>query len=166
MHCDRREILLLFIFQRTVAGRGAVVFEQDVVTHGVDEGAEPVRLTKLSAAQSDENPGKGFLAYVFNRLRRMQPGAKLELDQLTEVRHEMFLRAKVSRTESFDIGFVKRLELQGLAPRVAEVAASLALQVEEDGTCKPRCNESGGRGTIAEEVDENQPFNSRSFRVA
>jgi hypothetical protein len=48
----------------------------------------------------------------------MQTRSQFELDQLAEICHEVFLRAKVSRTETFDIGFVKGLEFQEPAPQV------------------------------------------------
>ena len=38
----------------------------------------------------------------------------------------MFLDAEISSTEALDVGFIEGLELQGLAPCLAEVPASLA----------------------------------------
>ena len=60
----------------------------------------------------------------------------------------MFLRPKVSRTKTLDVGFVKRLELQGLAPQVAEVAVSLALRADEIASVFMRCNETALQRTI------------------
>jgi hypothetical protein len=42
----------------------------------------------------------------------------------------MFLGSEVSRTKTFDVGRVKRLEFQRMAPSVG-VAASVALQPEK-----------------------------------
>jgi hypothetical protein len=98
------------------------VFEQDVVAHGIHEGAKTFGLADFSAAQRDEDSGEGFLPDVLNSLRRIQARAQLELNQLAEVRHEMFLRSKISRTETVDVGFVKRLEFQSRALAGAGVA--------------------------------------------
>lgn len=92
------------------------MLEQNVVTHRVHEGAKALGLAHFSAVQGGKNAGERLLADVFNRLRRTQPRAQLELDQLAEIGHEMFLRPKVSRTKTFDVGLVKRLELHELAP--------------------------------------------------
>jgi hypothetical protein len=48
----------------------------------------------------------------------MQTRAQFELDQLGEIRHEMFLCPEVSPTKTFDVGFVKGLEFQEPAPQV------------------------------------------------
>ena len=41
-------------------------------------------------------------------------------DQLGEIGHEMFLRPEVSVAKTLDVGFVKRLEFQELAPQVVK----------------------------------------------
>lgn len=94
------------------------MLQQNVIAHGIHEGAEAIRLADFSAAQGSEDASKGFLSNVLNRLRGMQTGSQFELDQLAEVRHEMFLRAEVSRTEALYIGFVKGLQFQEPAPQV------------------------------------------------
>jgi hypothetical protein len=68
------------------------------------------------AAQRDENTGKGFLPHILDRLRRIQTGTQLQLDEFAEVGHEMFLDAKIPSSEALDVGFIEGLELQGLAP--------------------------------------------------
>jgi hypothetical protein len=96
------------------------VLEQNVVAHRVHESAEALGLADFSAAQRGKHASEGFLPDVFNRLRRMQARAQFQLDQLAEIRHEMFLCPEVSCAKTLDVGFVKRLELQGPASRVLE----------------------------------------------
>ena len=141
------------------------MLEQDVVAHGVDEGAEAVGLAQFAAAQRHKNARKGFLADVFHGLRGIHARAQFQLDQFAEIGHEMFLRPEVSFAKTLNVGFVKRLELQELAPRFVEVAASLAPQVDVDAGGCQLCNEMPRRGTISAEVDENQPSSSRAFRA-
>jgi hypothetical protein len=90
----------------------AVMLKQDVVAHRVYEGAEAIGLADLAVPQSGEDPGKGLLPYIFNRLWRIEARAELELDQFGEIRDEMLLRAEVSRLKTFNVGLVKGLELQ------------------------------------------------------
>src|SRR5690348_1752044 len=91
------------------------MFPQNVVADGVHKRAQTLRLTNPAfAAQSGKNAGKGLLPHILDRMRRRQARTKLELNQFAEIRNEMFLRAKVSRTETLQVGLVKRLELQGL----------------------------------------------------
>ena len=69
--------------------------------------------------QSIENPAEGFLADIFNGLRRRQARAQFELNQFAEIRDKVLLRPEISGAEALYIGFVKGLELQDL-PAVVE----------------------------------------------
>lgn len=121
VHRWRGKVLLFLIFQRGVARRRPILLQQDIVADRVHKGPKTLGLANAAfTAQSEKDSGKGFLAHVLDGLRRMEARAELQLNQFAEISHKMFLRAEVSFTETLDIGFVKGLELQGVAPRPLE----------------------------------------------
>lgn len=126
IHVGGWEVALLFVIERIVTGRSAIVLEQYVVAHGIDEGPEAIGLPDLSVAQGGKDTGESFLAHIFDSLWRVQTGTQFELDQFAEIRDEMFLRPEVSCLKTLNVSFIKRLELQGPPLADGGVPASVA----------------------------------------
>ena len=103
---------LLFVVEGIGPGSAAIVLEQDIVAHGINEGPEAFGLADLALPQGGKNTGESLLPNVFNGLRRVQARAQLQLDQFTEIRNEMLLGSEISGVKTLDIRLVKRLELQ------------------------------------------------------
>jgi hypothetical protein len=107
------------LIERFAAGRSAVMFEQNVIADGIYEGAQALRLAKSTGfPEARKYPSEGFLTHVLDRLRGLEPRAKLQMEQFGEVANEMLLSAGVPSAEIFDVGRVERVKLQG-RPRKA-----------------------------------------------
>jgi hypothetical protein len=84
-----------------------------VIASGVDKRAEPLRLAQSSIAAKDrKDPREGFLAYVLDCMRRLEPGTKLQPEQFGEVAEEMFLSFALPGAKAFYIFRIERVELQ------------------------------------------------------
>ena len=73
------------------------MFEQHVIADRVDERSQALRAKNLFIPKRDKETREGFLAQIFDRFRRPEPGPQLDFDQGAEIGGEMFLRAIVSR---------------------------------------------------------------------
>src|SRR5208282_4220571 len=89
---------------------------QHIVANRVHERSQALRMQDFSLAQSHIEPDKGLLTHIFDGLSRRQSGTQFYLDQSGEIGAKMLLRAKVSRPQTRNVGFVKGVELQEPAP--------------------------------------------------
>src|ERR1035437_2300815 len=95
---------LPLIVERLAAGGRAVMLEENVVTHRVDEGSEARSLAQCAfLAERSQHSGEGLLAHVLNGLRRLELRTQLEVKQRGEIGDEVLLRLKVSSAETFDV---------------------------------------------------------------
>jgi len=108
-----------FLVEGFASGGCAVVLEEDVVADRVYEGTEAFRLAQgAGLSEAGKDPRERFLTHVLDRLRGLEPRAKLQMEQFSEVAYEMLLGAEVPSAEIFDVRRVKRVKLQG-RPRKA-----------------------------------------------
>src|SRR5208337_4504574 len=77
-------------------------------------------MNDLPLAQSHVKSGEGLLAHILDGFPRLQPRAQFHLDQRGEIHAKMLLRAKVSCPQPLDVGFVKGVKLQELAPGIGK----------------------------------------------
>jgi hypothetical protein len=63
-------------------------------------------------AESRKNTKEGFLANIFNRLRRTQAPAELDLQQLAEVIGEVALDFRIAAGEALNVLRGEQLKLQ------------------------------------------------------
>lgn len=90
------------------------MLEEDIIADGIDEGSEAFRLSQCARlVQTSEDAGKGFLTHVLNCVGRLEPRAKLQMEQLGEVADEVLLGARIPGAEVFDVICIERMELQG-----------------------------------------------------
>jgi hypothetical protein len=90
------------------------VLEEYVSADCVDESAEALRLAdRAGFSEAGKYSCKRFLTHVLNRLRGLQPRAKLQMEQFGEVANEVLLSAEVPSAEIFDVCGIERMELQG-----------------------------------------------------
>ena len=94
------------------------MLEEDVIAYGVDEGAQASGLTQgAGLAKSRDDPREGFLAHVLNRLRGLEPRAKLQMEQFGEVANEVLLSAAIPSAKTFDVLCIELVKLQGIPRR-------------------------------------------------
>jgi hypothetical protein len=88
------------------------MLKQYIVADRVNKSAKSLRLVNALAPERSEQPDEGFLANVFDGLRRSQAGAQLQPYQFAEIRNEVLLGPEITGSEPFQVRFVEGMELQ------------------------------------------------------
>jgi hypothetical protein len=86
-----------------------------MIANHIHESAQAFRLAQAAVLlQNREDTGKGLLAYVFYRMRGLQAGTQLELEQFRKIADKMFLCLPVTGTETIDVTCIEGVKLQSV----------------------------------------------------
>ncbi len=97
-----------FCVKRLTSARRTVLLKEHMVADGIHKRAKTLRLPQSTIpSQNGKHPRKGLLAYIFNCVGRLQPRAKLQAQELTEIRNEVRLRLLVACAKIVDVTRVK-----------------------------------------------------------
>jgi hypothetical protein len=92
---------------------GPVVFMQDILTNGVNEGSEALGLAYAAFfPQRRNNPNKCVLAEVIDAVGGNGAGAHHDPEKGPKIANKMLLRGEIALAEPFDIPLVEREEFQ------------------------------------------------------
>jgi hypothetical protein len=83
------------------------MLKKHMVANRIDEGSKALRLAQAAPAHGRQNAREGLLAHVLDGMRGLQPGSKLELDQLRKICSEVLLRPAVAGTEIMNVNRIE-----------------------------------------------------------
>src|ERR1700733_1213540 len=106
-------VLRLLVDARVRPAMGAIVFEQYVVAHRIDERPEPFGLAyPVLCVNQCQYSYEGFLPDVIHPFLGTQAPTQFEPDEFTEVGGEMTFGARIAALQAFEVSRVERDELQ------------------------------------------------------
>jgi len=110
---NSRQASRVCFIERLISRGSPIMLKKHVVTDGIDKSAEALWLAERAwLFQASQDPGKGFLAYIFDGLRGSEPGAKLQMEQRREITNKMLLSARIPGTQIFDVICIECMKFQ------------------------------------------------------